>query len=282
MMEAQSTVKPLDRYLSQTDVFAMAIGVMVGWGAFVMPGTTFLPVAGPAGSVLALAIGALLMLVIGANFAWLMRRSSRTGGVYAYTKEAFGRDHAFLSSWFLCLSYLTVVFLNGTALFVVVRTMMNGATVSGLHYIIAGNDIYLSEVLVSVAAFALVGQLFVKAKPFLQKLFRALAVALVAGVILTVAVCVPHAISSGAFRDFGTLGLGRGYGVFTLVILAPWAFVGFESICFDTAHFKFAAKRAKWVMFAAILVAGFIYATMPVVAVSFVPDGYASWGGLRG
>ena len=157
MMEAQSTVKPLDRYLSQTDVFAMAIGVMVGWGAFVMPGTTFLPVAGPAGSVLALAIGALLMLVIGANFAWLMRRSSRTGGVYAYTKEAFGRDHAFLSSWFLCLSYLTVVFLNGTALFVVVRTMMNGATVSGLRYTVAGNDIYLSEVLVSVAAFALVG-----------------------------------------------------------------------------------------------------------------------------
>ncbi len=270
--------KPMDRYLSRIDVFAMAIGVMVGWGAFVMPGTTFLPVAGPAGSVLALAIGALLMLVIGANFAWLMRRSSRTGGVYAYTKEAFGRDHAFLSSWFLCLSYLTVVFLNGTALFVVVRTMMNGATVSGLHYTIAGNDIYLSEVLVSVAAFALVGLLFVKAKPFLQKLFRALAVALVAGVILTVAVCVPHAISSGAFRDFGTLGLGRGYGVFTLVILAPWAFVGFESICFDTAHFKFAAKRAKWVIFAAILVAGFIYATMPVVAVSFVPDGYASWG----
>ncbi len=36
----------------------------------------------------------------------------------------------------------------------------------------------------SVAAFALVGLLFVKAKPFLQKLFRALAVALVAGVIL--------------------------------------------------------------------------------------------------
>ena len=147
----------MDRYLSGTDVFAMAIGVMVGWGAFVMPGTTFLPVAGPAGSVLAMAIGALLMLVIGASFAWLMRRSSRTGGVYAYTKEAFGRDHAFLSSWFLCLSYLTVVFLNGTALFVVVRTMMNGATVSGLHYTVAGNDIYLSEVLVSVAAFALVG-----------------------------------------------------------------------------------------------------------------------------
>ena len=265
-------------YLTIAGAWALAFGCSVGWGAFVMPGNTFLPLAGPVGSAVGLGLSAFVILIIAVNYHYLMIRFPDAGGTYTYTKKSFGYDHGFLSAWFLCLSYLTVVFLNGTALFVVVRTMMNGATVSGLHYTIAGNDIYLSEVLVSVAAFALVGLLFVKAKPFLQKLFRALAVALVAGVILTVAVCVPHAISSGAFRDFGTLGLGRGYGVFTLVILAPWAFVGFESICFDTAHFKFAAKRAKWVIFAAILVAGFIYATMPVVAVSFVPDGYASWG----
>lgn len=270
--------KPLERTLSRIDVFAMAIGVMVGWGAFVMPGTTFLPVAGPAGSVLALAIGALVMLVIAANFACLMRRSVFTGGVYSYTKEAFGRDHAFLSSWFLCLSYLTIVFLNGTALFIVVRTMMNGATGSGLSYTIAGNDIYLSEVLVSVAAFAVVGLMFVKAKPFLQKLYSALAIALVAGVLVVAAVCVPHALSSGAFRDFGSTGLNRGYAVFTLVILAPWAYVGFETVSFDIARFRFPTKQVKWVIFAAIIVGGLVYAVMPVVAVSFVPDGYASWG----
>ena len=276
-METQHQEKPLDRYLSKIDVFAMAIGVVVGWGAFVMPGTTFLPIAGPAGSVLALAISAAVMLVIGANFSFLMGRTTRTGGVYTYTKEAFGRDHAFLSCWFLCLSYLTIVFLNGTALFIVVRTMMNGATVTGMHYTIAGNDIYLSEVLVSVAAFAVVGLLFVKAKPFLQKLFCALAFLLVAGVLVSAVMCVPHALSSGAFRDFGTRSLNRGYAVFTLVILAPWAFVGFETVSFDTAHFKFPAKSIRWVLVAAILTGGFIYAVMPVVAVSFVPDGYASW-----
>ena len=278
MMNGQIMEKPVNRTLSRIDVFAMAIGVMVGWGAFVMPGTTFLPVAGPAGSVLALAIGALVMLVIAVNFAYLMRRSVFTGGVYSYTKEAFGRDHAFLSSWFLCLSYLTIVFLNGTALFVVVRTMMNGVTGSGLHYTIAGNDIYLTEVLVSVAAFAVVGLLFVKAKPFPQKLFSALAIVLVAGVLVVSAVCVPHAQSSGTFRDFGSSGLNRGYAVFTLVILAPWAYVGFETVSFDIARFRFSPKHVKWVIFAAIIVGGFVYAIMSVVAVSFVPDGYASWG----
>ena len=100
--------KALDRYLSPTDVWGMAFGCMVGWGVFAMPGTAFLPVAGPAGTLIAMLIGMVIMLVIGSNFAFLMGRSSMTGGVYSYTKEAFGRDHAFLSSWFLCLSYLTI------------------------------------------------------------------------------------------------------------------------------------------------------------------------------
>ena len=39
------------------DVWAMAFGCMVGWGTFVMPGTTFLPVAGPAGTVISMTIG---------------------------------------------------------------------------------------------------------------------------------------------------------------------------------------------------------------------------------
>lgn len=99
----QNTKLPV-RSLSVLDVWALAFGCMVGWGTFVMPGTTFLPVAEPLGTVIAMAAGMLIMLVIGSNIAFFMNRSPRLGGVYSYTKEAFGRDHAFLSSWFLCLS----------------------------------------------------------------------------------------------------------------------------------------------------------------------------------
>ena len=266
-----------DRFLSRADVFAMSIGVMVGWGAFVMPGTTFLPVAGPAGTTIALAIGVLVMLVIVANFTFLMERSPRTGGVYSYTKMAFGRDHAFLSSWFLCLSYLTIVFLNGTALFVVVRTIMNGAE-GGPHYTIAGNEIYVAEVLVSALAFAVVGLLFIFARRFLRRLFSVLAFILVAGVLVTALICVPHALRNGVIFDFGTKGLNRFYAIFTIVILAPWAFVGFDAVSFDTAYFRFPLNKTRKILAASILVAGLIYIAMAIVGVSFVPDGYASWG----
>lgn len=37
----------LTRYLSTVGALALSFGYAVGWGAFVMPGTTFLPGAGP-------------------------------------------------------------------------------------------------------------------------------------------------------------------------------------------------------------------------------------------
>ena len=276
-MEQHKNPKALDRYLSPVDVWAMAFGCMVGWGAFVMPGTTFLPVAGPAGTVLAMAIGALIVLVIGWNFAYLMVRSPRTGGVYSYTKEAFGRDHAFLSSWFLCLSYLTIVFLNASALFVMIRTLLTDKLQIGYHYTIAGNQIYLGELAVCAFALAAVGLLYVAAKPALQRLHTIFSVILFLGVLITSICCLPRVLTSGAVSSFGTQNLNPAYAVFSLVILAPWAFVGFEVTAFDTAHFHFSARKNRRIIVASILMAGAVYLAMALVSVAAIPDGYTSW-----
>ena len=271
------TSKPLDRYLSVIDVWAMAFGCMVGWGVFAMPGTTFLPVAGPLGTMLSMLIGMIIMLIIASNLTYMMGRSSVTGGIYAYTKEAFGRDHAFLSSWFLCLSYLTIVFLNGTALFLIVRTLFADAAQSGIHYTVSGHTIYLGETLVSVLVLAGTGILFVAAKPALQRIHTVLSIVLFAGIVVTAAFCLPHAFANGALSAFGTSGFNNTYAVFSLIILAPWAFVGFEVTSFDTAHFKFPIKNSKKVLFIAILAAAAAYISMVFVSIASVPDGFSSW-----
>ena len=61
-------------------------------------------------------------------------------GVYAYTKEVFGDDHAFLCAWFLYISHISIVFLNTTALFVVARLLMGNAQLSTPSYVLAGRD----------------------------------------------------------------------------------------------------------------------------------------------
>ena len=277
-MEGQKErTKALDRYLGPHDVWGISFGVMIGWGVFAMPGNLFLPVAGPAGTLIAMLIGMAVMLVIGGNFTYFMSRTSITGGIYSYTKEAFGRDHAFLSSWFLCLSYLTVVFLNGTALFYVVRMLLGTAAHTGFHYTVAGNEIYFLETLVSVLVLAVVGWLFIVAKPFLQRLHTAFAILLLAGVVVTAAVCLPHAVSSGALTDFGSGGTPPGYAVFSLVILAPWAFVGFEAASFDTAHFRFPIRRSRPIILSSIVAAAFAYISMALISVAAAPDGFSTW-----
>ncbi len=93
----------------------------------------------PPGAVLALALGAGLMLVVAANYSYLMRL--RHGcDVHAYTKEVFGDDHAFLCAWFLYISHISIVFLNTTALFVVARLLMGNAQLSTPSYVLAGRD----------------------------------------------------------------------------------------------------------------------------------------------
>ena len=58
----------------------MAFGCMVGWGAFVMPGTTFLPLAGPAGTIIAMLISVAIILVIAYNYVFLIKSRPSIGG----------------------------------------------------------------------------------------------------------------------------------------------------------------------------------------------------------
>ena len=277
-MEQNRIVGEYDRYLSPLDVWAIAFGCTIGWGAFMMPGTTFLPVAGPLGTAIAMAVSVVIMLVIGANFFYLMRTRPGTGGVYAYTKSAFGREHAFLCAWFLSLSYLTVLFMNATSLFLVIRMVFGRRLQYGYYYYnIAGNHIFMGEVGASIVALASVGLLFINAKPLLQKIQTALAIVLLACVAIVTALCLPRLRLSFPADAFGILGGSPAFGVLSIVMLAPWAFVGFEVISLETAHFDFRIGRSRWIIIAAILLSGLVYVALTLVSVCAQPDGYSSW-----
>ncbi|MBE6479418.1 MAG: amino acid permease [Olsenella sp.] len=267
----------MDRYLSPTDVWAIAFGCIIGWGAFVMPGTTFLPVAGPGGTMIAMAASAAIMLVIGHNYAYLMNRHPGTGGVYSYTKEAFGRDHAFLCSWFLSLSYISIVFLNATALFVVSRTLLGSLLQVGVHYQVAGYDVYLTEVALSATALVVIGFLLINEKPLVQRLQTVLAVTLLLGSLALAAVCLPQIHDARAFLSFGIGDESPVPVIMVIVLLSPWAFVGFDVISLETAHFDFPVRRSGRIIALSILCGGIVYVVMSLISVTAVPDGYASW-----
>ena len=84
----------LKQHLSPLGLWALSFGCAVGWGAFAMPGNTFLPIAGPLGTVLGIGIGAAIMLLLAANYYFLMNKYPEAGGAYAYTKHIFAHRRA--------------------------------------------------------------------------------------------------------------------------------------------------------------------------------------------
>ncbi len=266
-----------DRYLRPLDVWAIAFGCIVGWGSFVMPGTSFLPLAGPFGSLMALGIGALIMLVIGHNYSYLMKKFSGTGGTYSYTKAAFGKDHAFICSWFLSLSYVTIVFLNATALFVMARTVAGTALQFGFHYQFAGYDIYFGELLLSTVALVLVAMLFIGGKPLLQFMQTILALILCVGVIAVTAAALSKVGSIDIFSGFDTPKYKPLLGFVTIVLLAPWAYVGFDVPALETVHFRFSQKHTGRIIALSIIFGGITYSALTLLSMAKVPEGFSSW-----
>ena len=71
------------RHLSRLGAWAFAFGTAVGWGSLVMPGTMFLPKAGPLGTIIGVFVGAAIMAVIAWNYHYMTRRYPGPGGAFA-------------------------------------------------------------------------------------------------------------------------------------------------------------------------------------------------------
>ena len=253
--------RSLSRRLSPVNVLSLALGCIIGWGAFVMPGNTFLPKAGTAGTAIAMAAATVIMIVIAVNYHFMITKYPVAGGEFSYANMAFGRTNGFICAWFLTLSYLAIVPLNATALALIGRNLMQNVFQFGFHYSVAGYDIYLGEILLALAALAVFAALSISGVKSTGVFQTILTFSLVGGVliILIVALASPASrwenISSVAFSPFSEN--GKFVGILAVVAVAPWAFVGF--------------------MIISIIFGGLIYVVLNTVTASVVPEGYASY-----
>ncbi len=269
--------KNLGRYVSPVGAWALAFGCSVGWGAFVMPGTTFLPVAGPVGTLAGLAIGCLLMMVLAVNYHFMMNRCRGAGGAYEYACRAFGHDHGFLAGWFLILAYIVVFWGNATALPMIARYLLGDVFKFGWHYTLFGYDVYTGEVLLSVGAMLLCTLVCLRPKLalWLQIIF---AVVTAAGVLVCAAgVFLAPGTSVSDMKPAFAPGMSPGSGIFSIVSLAPWAYVGFETISHSTGEFRFRRRKSFPVMAAALVFAFLTYGLLAVLSSAHLPGRFPTW-----
>lgn len=302
-MDSNNTQNPtLKRQLNPIHVWAIAFGCIIGWGSFINPGKKFLPNSGVAGTAIAMALGALVMMIIAFSYAYMVPKYPKAGGEFTFTKMCFGKTTAYICGWFLVAAYLTNVPMNSTAIGLIVDGLDGPADILkfGFHYQIAGFDVWMGEMLLAFAVLILFGVLNilgVKKAGFVQLVLAGLLA--VSVIILTVSALISsqaswdnippiwgfdksaaiEAASKGAYTNVDEFAHGGTMGIMSAILatfaIAPWAFVGFDTIPQAAEEFKFSYKKVSIIMAVAILFGCFVYVannTIAAAAVEKWPD----------
>lgn len=258
-------------HLSAFGAWAVAFGCAVGWDVLVLPWTEFLPKAGPVGTLLGLAVTALVMVVIAWNFHYMMGKYPGVGGVYTYAKKAFGHDHGYICAWFLFLGYAAIVWVDAEMLTVIVRYLIGGNPLHfGFKYYVAGFRVCLGDILIVAVAMSVVLALTCRRR-IAAAVQTALAVVMAAGIVVCFcAAATGHMGGVATLRPFfSPHGGGAMSQLFGVLLISPWLFVGIESISCISAEFRFPVRKSFWVMAAAIAASAVAYAMgllIPVLA----------------
>lgn len=290
----------LKRQLNPMHVWAIAFGCVIGWGSFINPGKKFLPSSGVAGTAIAMVLGALVMIIIAFSYAYMVPKYPRAGGEFTFTKNCFGKNLAFICGWFLVAAYLTNVPMNSTAIGLIVDGLDGSADILkfGFHYSVAGFEIYLGEMLLATAILLFFGYLNiigVHKAAFVQTVLSVLLVtcvfALFLGAIFSSeaqsinmqpiwgfdknAAMAEGATTAniGEYAHTGTRGILS--AILATFAIAPWAYVGFDTIPQAAEEFNFSFKKVSFIMFVAIVFGCFVYIsnnTVAAVALENWPD----------
>ena len=281
----------LKKELNPMHVWAIAFGCIIGWGSFINPGKKFLPNSGVAGTAIAMILGALVMVIIAFSYAYMVPKYPKAGGEFTFTKKCFGKTPAYLCGWFLVAAYLTNVPMNSTAIGLIVDGLDGTADILkfGFHYQIAGFDVWMGEMILAMAILILFGILNiigVKKAGFVQTVLASLLA------ICAFTLCVAGLVSAkangvnmspvwgfdktaamaanattaniGDFAHVGTKGILS--AILATFAIAPWAFVGFDTIPQAAEEFKFSYKKVMGIMVVAIAFGCFVYTSNNTVA----------------
>src|SRR5699024_4402703 len=147
----------------------------------------------------------------------------------------------------LCLSlgYACIGALNASGLALIFRYAVPALFQHGHLYTVAGFEVYLVEVLISMTALVVFGVLNIRGAALSGRLqFIACCIMLVAVAALLVAVVLhPDTTFSNMTPAFPTDVSGLS-AILAIVAIAPWAYVGFDNVPQAAEEFDFAPAKA--------------------------------------
>ncbi len=272
-MDERKKRAKLQKSMGPGSIWAVAVGSIIGWGCFLQGGIWTERAGGPLPLFLGFLIGGLLMIVVGYSYSYMIAKFPVAGGEFAYAYKGFGRTASYVCGWMLSLGYLAIVALNATALPVLASYIFPGVFTHGYLYTIAGYDVYLGEVALSLFFIILFGIMNYRGAKSVGNLQLAMVLIMCAAVVVSVigVVVTGHFDTANLQPAYGAGGKSFGGGLASILALAPFLYVGFDCIPQAAEEYDFPPQKCKALIVSALIVGALIYGAMALVTDCAMP-----------
>lgn len=105
MKQQQNAEQNLKKDIGLTAAMALVVGMVIGSGIFMKPGKVIAAAGDSTMALLAWLLGGIITLAAGLTVAELGSQIPRTGGLYAYLDEVYGKFWGYLFGWVQTLIY---------------------------------------------------------------------------------------------------------------------------------------------------------------------------------
>ncbi|WP_342621874.1 APC family permease [Erysipelothrix sp. P66] len=255
--------------LSKLDILALALGSIIGWGSFTLPGTKFLPESGVINTAIGLILGGIAIIFIVQGYHVMMSSHNEDGGEFSYTYNNLGKKHGFIVGWFLILCYISMVPLNATAFVLVVKKLFGSIVTFGYLYDIGGTSVYLSEILIASFIIIIFAKINIQGLKMSSKVQNVMILLTVANIMVIFTMMLATQGTSVLKENYITPYTFDFAQIAKVFAIAPFLFVGFDVIPQVSTDLDFSPSKAVRVTILAVF-AGVVFYNLNNITTALV------------
>ena len=264
--------------ISPLNAWAFSFACAIGWAAFIMPATTFLPRGGVAGSILAFLLGGAAMCVIAMCYHYLGNMHPDQAGIYSIIKSSLNRSAAFVAAWGMGLAHMCCIPLNAKAMAMLIRVFMEEAFDIKFQIDFFNSDTLLLEAVLIVICLYIFGLINIRGIRHAARVQTIGAFVLLGGiVIMLIATAFTSKNGGAAFTPLLPPDRSFMSSFIPVFLIMPWAFVGFDSLSKMTRELNFPIQKIGRIMIIAIACGAFAYIANILTTLLGMPAEFSSW-----
>lgn len=246
--------KDMPTGLNRLEVFVFGFGAMIGWGWVILAGN-WINHAGSVGAILAFIIGGIMIYVVSLTYAELASALPESGGVLNYGYKGIGKTGAFICTWSILLSYVSVISFETTAL-PVVFTYLIPSLNFGYVYSVANSEVYWPLVVIGIVGAMIIMVINIRGTKVAMR-FQSIMIFMMLTVGIFFAVGI---LKSGSTTNMQPLFSDGINGLIGVTMVTPFLYLGFEVIPQLTSEMSIPLKKIGQILIISVLAAIIWYA----------------------